>query len=254
MKESILNYEISGGGVDACAGEIADHIRRAQAPGWLACLNPHSYAVATLDQQFARALKSASWLLPDGVGIVHASKLLGGDIGERVTGWDIFLRVHALLNERGAKVFFLGASNETLAKIQRRMSVDYPNVRVVGTYSPPYKHVFSETETEAMRGAVNSTRPDVLWVGMTAPKQEKWLADNIAHLDVRFAGAIGAVFDFYAGNIKRSHALFQRAGFEWLPRLLQEPARLWRRTFVSAPIFYSHVLRETLKKRLPSSG
>jgi len=79
---------------------------------------------------------------------------------------------------------------------------------------------------------------------MTAPKQEKWIFDNLPELDVKFAGAIGAVFDFYTGRVKRSHPFFQRIGLEWLPRLVQEPERLWRRMFVSAPIFVLHVLRQ----------
>jgi N-acetylglucosaminyldiphosphoundecaprenol N-acetyl-beta-D-mannosaminyltransferase len=95
--------------------------------------------------------------------------------------------------------------------------------------------------------AVNSAKPDVLWVGMTAPKQEKWIANNISRLNVRFIGAIGAVFDFYAGKVKRSKPVFQRLGLEWLPRLINEPKRLWRRTFVSAPIFILHTGHEKIR-------
>ena len=96
--------------------------------------------------------------------------------------------------------------------------------------------------------AVNAAAPDVLWVGMTAPKQEKWILENHARLNVKFAAAIGAVFDFYTGKVKRSHPVFQRLGLEWLPRLIQQPRRLWRRMFVSAPIFIWHVLRQWLKQ------
>ena len=91
---------------------------------------------------------------------------------------------------------------------------------------------------------IDVAAPDVLWVGMTAPKQEKWIFENRACLNVKFAAAIGAVFDFYTGQVKRSHPVFQRFGLEWLPRLIQQPRRLWRRMFVSAPIFVWHVLRQ----------
>ena len=96
--------------------------------------------------------------------------------------------------------------------------------------------------------AINAAAPDVLWVGMTAPKQEKWIYRNRDRLDVGFIGAIGAVFDFYAGNIKRSPMLFQKCGLEWLPRLLQEPRRLFRRNFVSSPLFLWRLMGQMLKK------
>ena len=96
-----------------------------------------------------------------------------------------------------------------------------------------------------MRDAINEARPDVLWVGMTAPKQEKWIYENRSGLDVKFIGPIGAVFDFYAGSVKRSHPLFQRMGLEWLPRLIRQPRRLWRRNFISNPSF---LLRVALQK------
>jgi N-acetylglucosaminyldiphosphoundecaprenol N-acetyl-beta-D-mannosaminyltransferase len=100
-----------------------------------------------------------------------------------------------------------------------------------------------------MVNAINQTQPDVLWVGMTAPKQEKWIFQNLHRLDVKFAGAVGAVFDFYVGNVKRSHPVFQRLGLEWLPRLVQQPGRLWKRMFVSAPIFVWHVVKQAIRQR-----
>jgi N-acetylglucosaminyldiphosphoundecaprenol N-acetyl-beta-D-mannosaminyltransferase len=123
------------------------------------------------------------------------------------------------------------------------MATDYPNVVVAGTYSPPFKPEYSAAELDCMLSAVNTAAPDVLWVGMTAPKQEKWLLDMAPRLNVKFAAAVGAVFDFYTGKVKRSHPVFQKLGLEWMPRLVQQPTRLWRRTFVSAPFFLMHVLK-----------
>jgi len=107
---------------------------------------------------------------------------------------------------------------------------------------------FSEAETAAMLAAIAAAKPDVLWVGMTAPKQEKWLHQHRDQLAVPFAAAVGAVFDFYAGNVRRSHPFFLRYHLEWLPRLLQEPRRLWRRNLVSTPLFLSWVAREKLMR------
>ena len=179
-----------------------------------------------------------------------ASKILGGSIRDRVTGTDVFFGLSKALNESGGRsCFFLGASEDTLKKIRSKMAVDFPNVKVVGTYSPPYKPEFSEEDNEVMIAAINVVKPDVLWVGMTAPKQEKWIYEHIGRLEVKFAGAIGAVFDFYVGNVKRSHPFFQKLGLEWLPRLLQEPKRLWRRNFVSSPLFLMKVFRQRLNIR-----
>lgn len=217
---------------------------------WIACFNPHSYAVSLKDPEFEFALKSADWLVPDGSGIILASKINGGSIRNRITGYDVFTLIHTHLESIGrGRVFFLGSNETTLRKMVDRLKNEYPSIQVVGTYSPPYKSEFTEEESKLMIDAVNKCAVDVLWVGMTAPKQEKWILKHISALDVKLVGAVGAVFDFYAGNIKRSHPLFQKLGLEWLPRLLQEPKRLWRRTFISAPIFLSHVILAKFKMK-----
>jgi len=253
MKEDLLGYVVETAKVAGCTENVFKYIY-SQANiktdcRWLACLNPHSYAVALGDKAFSQALKAADWLVPDGAGIVLASRILGGGIQERVTGSDVFFGLHQRMNAAaGMSVFFLGAAEETLSLIRERMALDYPNVRVAGTYSPPYKPAYSDDELNVMIAAVNAAAPDVLWVGMTAPKQEKWIYENRARLNVKFAGAIGAVFDFYTGQVKRSHPAFQRMGLEWLPRLIQQPKRLWRRMFVSAPLFMFDVLKARLKQ------
>ncbi len=248
--EDIVGYQVATFGVRDCVMDAVACATR-QVAGetnlpcrWLACLNPHSFAVAQDDMAFASALHAADWLVPDGSGIVLASKIMGGSVRERVTGSDVFSGVLTELNRRGGhSVFFLGATEETLGDIRSRMAIDYPNVRVAGTHSPPFKPEYSAAEMDAMLTAINTTAPDVLWVGMTAPKQEKWLHAMAPRLNVKFAAAIGAVFDFYTGRVKRSHPLFQSLGLEWLPRLVQQPKRLWRRTIVSAPIFLWHVFK-----------
>ncbi|MCC7222013.1 MAG: WecB/TagA/CpsF family glycosyltransferase [Candidatus Contendobacter sp.] len=249
--ENIAGYTVGTQSVSACIADVVAWIQQAPPATpcrWLACLNPHSYAVALDDPQFSQALHAADWLIPDGAGIVLASKLLGGQIRQRVTGSDIFREVHVGLSQAGGyRVFFLGSTETTLATIRQRMARDYPNLQIAGTYSPPFKTEFSTDDHQAMIAAINAAAPDVLWVGMTAPKQEKWLHQHQAQLNVKFAAAVGAVFDFYSGRVKRSHPVFQRLGLEWLPRLLQQPRRLWRRMGVSAPIFIWHVLRQRVK-------
>ena len=247
MKENILGYGVDTLSVRECVDRVFEVLRQSRHCTWLACLNPHSYVVSLDNPVFSKALKDADWLVPDGAGVVMASRILGGSIGERVTGSDVFYGLHRRLNEAGGmSVFFLGSTEKTLDNIRERMAIDYPNIRVAGTYSPPFKPLYSNEEIDQMINAINAAGTDVLWVGMTAPKQEIWIYENRGRLNTKFAGAIGAVFDFSTGQVKRSHPAFQRLGLEWLPRLLQQPRRLWRRTFISAPLFILHVLRQKI--------
>jgi N-acetylglucosaminyldiphosphoundecaprenol N-acetyl-beta-D-mannosaminyltransferase len=248
----ILGYRVSSADARECASEVTEWLARGDRLRWAACINPHSYAVASAQPAFRAALLDADWLLPDGAGILLAARILGRPLACRVTGSDLFAELHrqAGASPRGVSVFLLGSTEATLAKVCGRLGREHPGVRVAGTYAPPFAPAFTEEENEAMVRAVNAARADVLWVSMTAPKQELWIHQHHDRLDVRFAAAVGAVFDFYAGNVKRSHPLAQRLGLEWLPRLLREPRRLWRRTFVSAPRF----LRDTLSARLQESA
>lgn len=251
MKEHILGYDVDTFSVDECAEELFDRLRGEGRSSWLACFNPHSYALSLKDEPFSRALKAADWLVPDGTGVVLASRQLGGTIGGRVTGSDVFSGLNKKLNAAGnMSVFFLGATEESLGLIRQRMAHEYPDIAIAGTFSPPFKDEFSKADNHIMIEAINKARPDVLWVGMSAPKQEKWIYSNRDRLDVKLIAAVGAVFDFYAGTIKReTDSWIVNHGLEWLLRLVQEPRRLWRRTFVSGPVFFWYVFRERLRKR-----
>lgn len=248
LTEDILDFQVACEGVGKCIDSIMDWIAEGETCRWLACINPHSYVVSLNDPVFFDALHSADWLIPDGTGIVLASRLQGGSISKRITGSDVFFKVHQKLNRTGGSVFFLGSTEGTLAEICARMAVDHPNVRVSGTHSPPFKPAYSVEENHAMIDNINAVSPDVLWVGMTAPKQEKWIFEHSDKLQVKFAGAVGAVFEFYTGRVKRSHPVFQHLGLEWLPRMIQEPRRLWRRNFVSSPLFLFKVINMILKR------
>jgi N-acetylglucosaminyldiphosphoundecaprenol N-acetyl-beta-D-mannosaminyltransferase len=216
---------------------------------YAACLNPHSYCQAQADSSFRLALNEATWLLPDGIGVVIASKVLGGSISKRITGWDLFTALSSKINVlTGFKVFLLGSSAEVLDLMVKRFAQEYPNIQIVGVLSPPYKDSFSEDEKQNMVKAINLAQPDILWVAMTAPKQEKWIFEMRDELEVPFAAAVGAVFDFYSGKIHRPNRTFQKLGLEWLRRLLNEPKRLHHRMTVSAPKFVYSVLKARIKQ------
>jgi N-acetylglucosaminyldiphosphoundecaprenol N-acetyl-beta-D-mannosaminyltransferase len=243
----MLGFGIFAGDARRCVASISAWVAAGDGPRWLACLNPHSWVEARHRPDFARALEAADWLVPDGAGLTLASRILDAGLGGRVTGADVFEGLSRRLDERGgAKVFFLGATEETLALVRERYQRDYPRLRVVGTYAPPFREEFQEDDFEAMAAAVNASGADVVWVGLGAPKQELAILRLRPRLQVRFVAAIGAVFDFYSGRVRRASPLLRRLGLEWLARLVREPVRLWRRMFVSAPVFLWHVARARL--------
>lgn len=239
----LFGYTIFSRGRAAALAAALAQVERRGPLHHIACANPHSIVVADGDKAFADALRACDLLLPDGTGVALALKLVHGHAIERVTGSDLFRSlIDAASAERPLRFFFLGASDTTLAAIRARLQRENPHVIWAGCYSPPYVERFSDEENRRMVDAVNAARPDVLWVGMTAPKQEKWIHAHRALIDVPVAGAIGAVFDYYAGRSKRPQWA-ARLGIEWLVRLVQEPRRLWRRTFVSTPLFLLKLAR-----------
>jgi N-acetylglucosaminyldiphosphoundecaprenol N-acetyl-beta-D-mannosaminyltransferase len=246
----LFGYHISNGGVTSDVKFASQALLGRSRPLFVACANPHSLVVASRDAEFREALQSADLLLPDGFGLILAARILNLALQQRVAGFDFFINLCNFVakERRGIRFFFLGATPLVLERIVNRLRVDFPSIVVPGTYSPPFKEIFSDADTEAMIEAINRSGADVLWVGMSAPKQEKWIWRNRDKLNVRIAGAVGAVFDFYAGTKKRSSQFWQRRGLEWLPRLLKEPGRLWERNLKSTPIFLSWVARERLRQ------
>lgn len=204
-------------------------------------INPHSYVTAKSDRVFREALLASDTLLPDGSGIVLAAKRIYGQTIKKIAGADLHLYLLEELEKTGGSVFYMGASQKTLDLIHARIAHEYPTIRV-GSYSPPYKAEFSEEENDEIVRRVNVFAPDVLFVGMTAPKQEKWLHAHRDRLDFKVAASIGAVFDFYAGTVVRPSQFWIDLHLEWLPRLLKEPRRLWKRNFVSTPLFLADML------------
>ena len=216
-------------------------------------INAHSYNTAQKDEAFAEALCKGDYLIPDGASIVKACRWINAQSQprERIAGWDLFIFEMQALNHKNtkSKVMFLGSSEKVLSMIRERATHDYPNLEVI-TYSPPYKQEFSDEDNQAMIKAVNDVDPDLLWIGMTAPKQEKWAYEHWDKLDIHcHCGTIGAVFDFYAGTVKRAPLWWQKHSLEWLYRLLMEPRRMWRRYIIGNAKFLYYIYKE---KRMTS--
>lgn len=211
-------------------------------------INAHSYNTALKDEFFQKALINGDVLIPDGISIVKACKWLKAKSQpeERIAGWDLFAFEMDRLNKKGGKCFFMGSSEKVLSLVRKRASVDYPNI-VVETYSPPYKPEFSEEDNMAIIQAINKADPDLLWIGMTAPKQEKWAYAHWNELNIHcHVGTIGAVFDFFAGTVERAPIWWQEHGLEWAYRLIKEPKRMWRRYIIGNSLFLWNIAKEKI--------
>ena len=213
----------------------------------MVCGNPHSFAQTIGDQLYSDAMQDADFLIADGVGVTLVEKLLGRVPSPRITGNDFFNGVNQHAHDLSAarqkplRVFFFGSSEHVLALIKEKFEKEFSNLELCGLLSPPFGD-WSDEQNNKMVKTINEALPDILWVGMTAPKQEKWVYQNRRNLNARVIGNIGAVFDFYAETYPRAPQWACSLGLEWVIRLLKEPKRLWRRTFVSAPIFLYYAL------------
>ena len=211
------------------------------------CINAHSYNTALRDPDFAKALAEGDVLIPDGMSIVKACKWLKAKSQpkERVAGWDLFVYEMNKLNnnkEGNQKVMFVGSSNKVLGLITKNATKEYPNLKVI-TYSPPFKTQFSDNDNKEIVEAINKANPNLLWIGMTAPKQEKWIFENWKSLNINcHVGTIGAVFDFFAGTAKRAPIWWQKHGLEWLHRLIIKPDKMWKRYLIGNILFVKNII------------
>lgn len=212
-------------------------------------INQYSYVMTTKDPVFKEALMTSDVLLPDGVGMTFASRFLNGVKIKKIAGAELHEFLLTTLQKEAGCCFYLGSSESTLSKIKAHVNKEYPAISVK-TFSPPFKKEFSEEDNHQMIEEINKVKPDVLFIGMTAPKQEKWAYYHHKYVDAQVICAIGAVFDFYAGTIKRPSQFWIDMKMEWFVRLLNEPGRMWKRYLYYGPYFMYILLGKKLRKTL----
>jgi N-acetylglucosaminyldiphosphoundecaprenol N-acetyl-beta-D-mannosaminyltransferase len=211
--------------------------------------NAYSYNIAQTDALFRQALLKSDVLIPDGISMVWAIRWLKGEKIKKIAGADMFFYEIERLQKSGGKCFFLGSTETTLKKIKDRAAREYPKVKVQ-YFCPPFKPAFTVEDNLAMLEAINAFQPDVLFVGMTAPKQEKWAYQHFKQIEAGHVCCIGAVFDFYAATIKRAPKWMINLGLEWLYRLIREPRRMWRRYLIGNTKFIWFVLKEKYGRKI----
>ena len=220
-------------------GNLAEIEYKKQYQYLINTISPNSYGLAVKDSKVKEALQNSNILILDGLYFGWVALFKDGIRINRITGWDAFQYFSNELNKDKRKVFFLGSTNETLKKIVERYKQEYPNIEI-GTYSPPFKDNFSEEDNIKMHEAVNAFKPDVIFVGMTAPKQEVWSYQNKDKLNTKVICSIGNVFDWYAGNSVRPSVFWQKIGMEWLIRIFLRP-EIFRRNIGNQMLFFWHL-------------
>ena len=211
--------------------------------------SPNSYGLATKDAFFKEALKNTDILVLDGVGIALGSLFLHGKNIKKIAGQDCFDYLAAKANENRWKVFFMGSSPKTLDKIKTRLKEEYPNIEAA-VYSPPFKPEFTEEDNRQIVDAINAFNPHILFVGLTAPKQEKWSYQHKNRLNVQVISTIGNVFDWYAGNSKRPAPIWVKLRLEWFVRIFMRPEIFKRNTANQLKFLKDLFLHITYIKRI----
>lgn len=208
-------------------------------------ISPNSYGIATKDKVFDHALKKTDYLVLDGVYFALASILLNGKNIKANQGPDVFYHFMGRLNELRGKAFFLGSTVDTLEKIKKKANEKYPGI-VVDYFSPPFKDEFSEEDNREILEKVNAFHPDILFVGMTCPKQEKWAIQNRERVEAGLIISIGNVFDWFAGTQKAIHPIWFKLKLGWFIRILYRP-EIFRRNIGNQMIFFKDLLLYILK-------
>ena len=202
--------------------------------------NVHTVVMSYEDEEYRKIQNSAAMALPDGKPLSVVSRFRGYKEAQKVSGPDLMPEMFKLSETKGYTHYFYGSTDETLEKLKEALELRYPNLKVTGMYSPPFRPL-TEAEDEEIIRQINDKSPDFIWVGLGAPKQEQWM---YAHRD-KLCGVmlgVGAGFDFHAGTVKRAPVWMQKSGLEWLHRLTQDPKRLFKRYVVTNTKFIWYLL------------
>ena len=207
----------------------------------------HGVVEAQTDERFRGILNSAALNVPDGMPLTWLGWFAGFRKMGRVFGPDFMLRVCAASAGHQVSHFFYGGNEGVASDLAERVLKMYPGVKVAGTYCPPFRLLTNEEKTHVV-GTINKSGAQILWVGLSTPKQERWMSEMTTHLDVRVLLGVGAAFDYNTQRIRRAPIWMQRFGLEWLFRLLQEPRRLAKRYFRAIPRFGWGVFNQAFRE------
>lgn len=242
-KQSVLGVEISATnygellrlcrGWIACRRQLPQKLSRAH---YTAMLTVHSVMTAVREPAYRVVLNGADVAAPDGMPLAWALRSFGVRGQPRVYGPDLMLAICGQAARLGHRIFLYGGREETLPVLCRRLIGRFPRLQIAGSYAPPFRPLTPE-EDDGCTDTIRSSDPDIVFVGIGAPKQERWMAMHAEKLPGVVMFGVGAAFDFHAGRVKQAPVWMQRSGLEWLFRIYAEPRRLWKRYILTNPAF-----------------
>jgi N-acetylglucosaminyldiphosphoundecaprenol N-acetyl-beta-D-mannosaminyltransferase len=249
-RTNILGVGVSAINMGLALQQIEVWVTRAERQ-YVCVANVHTITESQRDQRLQSINNLAGMVTPDGMPLVWLSRMKGHPFVERVYGPDLLQAACERSLKTGWQHFFLGGASGVADRLAERFIMRYPGLKIAGTESPPFRGV-THDEDEALIAEINAAGPDILWVGLGAPKQEYWMAEHLGRVSVPVMIGVGAAFDFHTGTKRQAPYWMQRTGFEWLYRLVREPRRLWRRYLVYNPLFiYMVFLHLTGLKQFP---
>lgn len=250
---NLLGVKVSALNLPEAVRRIEDAVVRRER-GYVCVAGAHGLVDCQGDPALREAFNNAFLVTPDGIPLVWELRRQGHAEAGRVYGPDLMLALIERGQLNGLRHYLYGATPGTLAKLEAALTRKSPRARIVGSYSPPFRPL-TETEEADVARRINAAAPDLVWVGLSAPKQERWMARMRHRLEAPVLLGVGAAFDFHAGNVRQAPARLQRAGLEWAFRLAAEPRRLWRRYLRVVPRYLALLaLQRTGLRRFPDPG
>jgi N-acetylglucosaminyldiphosphoundecaprenol N-acetyl-beta-D-mannosaminyltransferase len=237
----LLGVGVSAVTMDTAVQEIAGWITAGR-QHYVCVTGVHGVMEAQRDPELLRVHNESGLTTPDGMPLVWASRWAGASHVERVYGPDLILKLCALAAERGWRSFFYGGKTGVPELLAKRLTARFPRLVVAGTESPPFRELTPEEDAGIVK-RINAAHPDIVWVGLSTPKQERWMAAHTGRVLAPVLIGVGAAFDIHAGLLPQAPRWMQRSGTEWLYRLAHEPQRLWRRYLYNNPRFLTAVVR-----------
>lgn len=240
VKVSAVNMDVALAAIEGWVAERSRH--------YVCVSGAHGLTESHYDPELRRIHNEAGMVTPDGMPLVWFSHWMGLRHVERVCGPDLLPETCARSQARGYRHFFYGGGPGVAALLARRLEERYPGLQITGVYEPPFRPLTPEEDRQVVE-RINAARPDIVWVGLSTPKQERWMAEHRDRIEAPVLIGIGAAFDFHAGLRKRAPRWMQRSGLEWAFRLLSEPGRLWRRYLIGHAQFMGLLALQLLAQR-----
>ena len=240
----VLGVRVSAVNMDLAVKMAGEWIDRGR-PGYVCVTGVHGVMEAQRDAELLRILNEAALNLPDGMPMTWVGRRQGFRKMARVFGPDFMTAMCSLSVERGYRIFLYGGKPGVAETLRATLQSKLPGLKVAGTYTPPFRNLNAQEERELL-DQLRELRPHILWIGLSTPKQERFMARMASRVKVPLMVGVGAAFDFHTGAIRDCAPWIKRAGLQWLHRLLQDPRRLWKRYLVNVPAFLWQIAREML--------